>query len=107
MAAHLPSKSDHAIGHATIRVCQIILDPKLGNSLFPLGTSNKDIAACLKEAIGNICDDNTPPRYVQAVTVLHNGGVVAELNTEELAAWLCGPMSHTLLEGQFNSTVSF
>jgi hypothetical protein len=85
-AAHLPSKVDHAVGRAAIRACQIILDPKPGTSLFPPGTSNKDIAAHLKEAIGNIRDDDTPPGYIRAVSALRNGGVVAELNTEELAA---------------------
>ncbi|KAG2746340.1 hypothetical protein P692DRAFT_20782591, partial [Suillus brevipes Sb2] len=43
-AAHLPLKVDHAIGRAAIRACQIILDPKPGTSLFPPGTSNKDMA---------------------------------------------------------------
>lgn len=106
-ATHLPSKVDHAIGRAAIRACQIILDPKPGTSLFPPGTSNKDIAARLKEAIGNIRDDNTPPGYVRAVSVLRNGGVAAELNTEELATWLRSPTGRALLEGQFESTVSF
>jgi hypothetical protein len=54
----------------SICACQIILDPKQGTSLFPPGTSNKDIAARLKEAIGNICNDNTPSGYIRAVTTL-------------------------------------
>ncbi|KAG2747165.1 hypothetical protein P692DRAFT_201791369 [Suillus brevipes Sb2] len=106
-AAHLPPSVDHPIGRAAIRACQIVLDPKPGTTLFPPGTSHKDMAARLKEAIGNIRDDNTPSGYVWAVTTLHNGGLIAEMNTEELAVWLRSPLGRSLLEGQFDSTVSF
>jgi hypothetical protein len=53
-AANLPPMVDKAIGRAAICARQILLDPKPGTNLFPPGTSNKDIATRLKEAIGNI-----------------------------------------------------
>ncbi|KAG2031397.1 hypothetical protein BDR03DRAFT_875981, partial [Suillus americanus] len=75
--------------------------------LFPHGTSNKDIASQLKEALGNIRDDDTPSGFIRAITALRNGGVVVELSTEELANWLRSPTGRALIEGQFESTVSF
>lgn len=53
-ATNFPPMVDKAIGRAAIRTRQILLNPKPGTNLFPPGTSNKDIATRLKEAIGNI-----------------------------------------------------
>ncbi|KAG2740247.1 hypothetical protein P692DRAFT_20753706, partial [Suillus brevipes Sb2] len=103
-AANLPPTVDKAIGRAAIRARQILLDPKPGTNLFPPGTSNKDIATRLKEAIGNIRDDNTPQGYIRAVTPLRNGGIIVELDSEELATWLRDPTGRALLEEQFEST---
>ncbi|KAG2068760.1 hypothetical protein BDR04DRAFT_1157432 [Suillus decipiens] len=43
-AAHIPPMVDQAVSRAAIRAQQILLDPKPGVSLFPSGSSNKDIA---------------------------------------------------------------
>ncbi|KAG1785101.1 uncharacterized protein HD556DRAFT_1215832, partial [Suillus plorans] len=44
---------------------------------------------------------------VRAVTTMRNGGVIVELDSEELAEWLRGPSGRTLLEEQFESTILF
>jgi hypothetical protein len=98
---------DQAVGRAAIRAQQILLDPKPGVSLFPSGSSNKNIATRLREAINNIRDANTPDGNIKAITALRNGGVIVELESEDLAAWLRTPEAKAWLEGQFDSTVSF
>lgn len=97
VANNLPPKVDQVIGRAAICAQQILLDPKPGTDLFPPGTSNKDIATRIREAIGNIKDNNTPTGYVRVVTTLQNGGVIVELDSEELAEWLRGPSGCSLL----------
>ncbi|KAG2046651.1 hypothetical protein BDR06DRAFT_828182, partial [Suillus hirtellus] len=44
---------------------------------------------------------------VRAVTTMRNGGVIVELDSEELAEWLQGPSGCTLLKEQFESTILF
>ncbi|KAG2737974.1 hypothetical protein P692DRAFT_201660663, partial [Suillus brevipes Sb2] len=44
---------------------------------------------------------------IRAVTPLRNGGIIVELDSEELATWLREPTGRALLEEQFESTVSF
>jgi hypothetical protein len=107
VTTHLPPTVDQAVGRAAIRARQILLDPKPGVSLFPSGSSNKNIATRLREAINNIRDANTPDGNIKAITALRNGGVIVELESEDLAAWLRTPEAKARLEGQFDSTVSF
>jgi hypothetical protein len=107
VTTHLPPTVDQAVGRAAIRARQILLDPKPGVSLFQSGSSNKNITTCLREAINNIHDTNTPDGNIKAITALRNGGVIVELESEDLAAWLCTPEAKARLEGQFDSTVSF
>jgi hypothetical protein len=106
-ASHLPPKVDQAVGRAAIRARQILLDPRPGDNLFPPDTPNADIAKKLKEAIINIRTDSTPSGGVRAITALRNGGIIVELENESLAAWLRGPIGRTLLEGQFETAISF
>ncbi|KAG1809791.1 uncharacterized protein HD556DRAFT_1223821, partial [Suillus plorans] len=44
---------------------------------------------------------------IKAVTVLRNGAIIIELDSEPLASWLRDPTGRTLFEGQFDATVSF
>ncbi|KAG2738753.1 hypothetical protein P692DRAFT_201679654, partial [Suillus brevipes Sb2] len=44
---------------------------------------------------------------IRAVTPLRNGGIIVELDSEDLATWLREPAGRALLEEQFESTVSF
>lgn len=106
-ASHLPPKVDQAVGRAAIWACQILLDPRPGGSLFPLNTPNVEIAKKLKDAITNIWDDSTPPGGVRAIAALCNGGIIVEVENKNLVAWLWGPAGRTLLEGQFETEVSF
>ncbi|KAG1790858.1 uncharacterized protein HD556DRAFT_1488033 [Suillus plorans] len=87
-AAHLPPKVDQAIGRTTIRAHQILLDPNPGSSPFPPATTNKEIAARMKEALINIRNKDTPAGDVKAITVLRNSAIVVELDSESLASWL-------------------
>ena len=81
--------------------------PQPRHMLFPPGSSNREIASRLKEALANIQDDSTPAGDIMAISVLCSGGIIVELESEELAAWLHDPTGHTLFESQFDSTVSF
>ncbi|KAG2074138.1 hypothetical protein BDR04DRAFT_1008619 [Suillus decipiens] len=49
----------------------------------------------------------TPPSYIRAVTTLRNGGIIAELDSMDLATWLRSATGRVLLEGQFDSAISF
>ncbi|KAG2061007.1 hypothetical protein BDR06DRAFT_1049074 [Suillus hirtellus] len=106
-ASRLPPSVDQAIGRAAIRAWQILLDPQPGEHLFPHNTSNTDIVKKLREALSNIHSNDSPPGDVKAVHALCNGGVIVELENEELAFWLCDLVGRTLLEGQFDTAVSF
>ncbi|KAG2739998.1 hypothetical protein P692DRAFT_201661475, partial [Suillus brevipes Sb2] len=44
---------------------------------------------------------------IRSVASLRNGGVVIELESERLALWLGSTEGRALLEGQFDSAVSF
>ncbi|KAG1866693.1 hypothetical protein F4604DRAFT_1927966 [Suillus subluteus] len=107
VASHLPPSVDKAVRCAAIRAREILLEPQAGNTLFPPNTTNPDIAKKLKEALTNIRTDTTLPGDIRSVTSLCNGGIVIELETEWLAAWLGSTTGRALLEGQFDSTVSF
>ncbi|KAG0692993.1 hypothetical protein DFH29DRAFT_1007803 [Suillus ampliporus] len=98
-AAHLPPMIDQAVGRAAIHARQILLDPRPGDALFPPNTSHLHIAKKLKEALSNIRDNTTPAGDIKAVYALHNGGIIVELENENLAAWLQGPIGRTLMEG--------
>ncbi|KAG1805822.1 uncharacterized protein BJ212DRAFT_1283179 [Suillus subaureus] len=52
-------------------------------------------------------DDTTPPGTIKSVRTLCNGGIVVELKTESLAAWLSSPNGKAALESNMESTVSF
>jgi len=106
-AAFLPPTIDQAVGRAAIRARQILLDPKPGENLFPPNSSKTDIATKLKEALSNIRDELTPPGDIKAISTLHNGGIIVELENELLASWLRGPIGGPSLESQFDTAVSF
>ncbi|KAG1732024.1 uncharacterized protein EDB91DRAFT_1058349 [Suillus paluster] len=61
----------------------------------------------MKDALSNIRDESTPPGNIKAVLALQNGGIIVELENEDLATWLRGTAGRALLEGQFDSAVSF
>jgi hypothetical protein len=61
----------------------------------------------LKEVLTNICNEVTPDGDIKAITTLHNGAIIIKLDSEPLASWLRNPTGHALLEGLFESTVSF
>ncbi|KIK34516.1 hypothetical protein CY34DRAFT_97858 [Suillus luteus UH-Slu-Lm8-n1] len=107
VASHLPPSVDKAVGHAAIRAREILLEPQPNSTLFPPNTSNSDIAKKLKTALATIRTDSTPPGDIRSVAPLRNGGLVVELESEHLALWLGGVEGRALLEGHFDSAVSF
>ncbi|OAX31620.1 hypothetical protein K503DRAFT_811559 [Rhizopogon vinicolor AM-OR11-026] len=87
-AALLPPTVDQAVGRAAIRARQVLLDPKPGDNLFPPNTSNADIVKKLKEALSNARDESTPHGDIKAISTLKNGGIIVEMENENLATWL-------------------
>ncbi|KAG2061164.1 hypothetical protein BDR06DRAFT_1002340 [Suillus hirtellus] len=90
-AVHLPPKVDQAVGRVAIRAHQILLDPNPGKPPFPPTATNKEIATCMKEALASICNEETPMGDIKAITVLCNGAIIIELDSEPLASWLRNP----------------
>lgn len=107
VASHLPPSVDKVVGRTAIHACKILLEPQPDTTLFPPNTSNSNIAKKLKAALAAIRTDSTPPGDIRSVASLWNGGVVVELESERLALWLGGTEGRALLEGQFESAVSF
>ncbi|KAG2050493.1 hypothetical protein BDR06DRAFT_866485, partial [Suillus hirtellus] len=106
-ATPLSPTVDKALGRAAIRACEILLDPLPGESLFPLDTSKHDIAKKLNEALDKARDDSTPKGKVKAITILRNGGLIAEMESESLASWLNTMEGKTALVSNLDISVSF
>jgi hypothetical protein len=107
VASHLPPSVDKAVGCAAIHAREILLEPQPNSTLFPPNTSNSDIVKKLKMALAAICTDSTPPGDIRSVGPLRNGGLVVELESEHLTLWLGSTEGRALLEGHFDSAVSF
>ncbi|KAJ8587189.1 hypothetical protein M405DRAFT_742214, partial [Rhizopogon salebrosus TDB-379] len=60
----------------------------------------------MKEALTNIRDDSTPDGNVKAVQLLRNGGLIVELDSENLAKWIRSPKGRAALEEHLGPTVS-
>ncbi|OJA11650.1 hypothetical protein AZE42_10164 [Rhizopogon vesiculosus] len=105
-AAHLPPSVDQAVARASIRARQILLEPKIGNSVFPLNSSSSDIATKLNNALSKIRKPSTPSSEIQAVQVQCNGSLVIELENENIASWIRSPTGHTALETQLELAVT-
>ncbi|KAG2036494.1 hypothetical protein BDR03DRAFT_1011651 [Suillus americanus] len=88
VASQLTPIIDQALGRAAVRAWEILLDPMPGESLFPPNMSKHDIANKLNDALEKARDESTPPGKVKVITVLRNGGLVVELESESLASWL-------------------
>lgn len=107
VSVHLPPAVDQAIGRAAIRACQVLLDPKPGETLFPPNLSNHDIANKLKDALAAARDESTPPGTIRSVTSLRNGGIMAEMESEVLAQWFNSPEGRIAIESKIDTPVSF
>jgi hypothetical protein len=105
-ATHLPPMVDQAVARASIRARQILLEPKLGNSVFPRNSSNPDIAAIINNALSKIRKDSTPAGELRAVQVQCNGSLVIELENENIAGWLRSPNGRAALESQLDLAVT-
>ncbi|KAG1735860.1 uncharacterized protein EDB91DRAFT_1083499, partial [Suillus paluster] len=105
VASQLQPSVDKAVGRAAIRACQVLLDPMLGETLFPPNMSNSDIAKKLKEALMKARDNSTPPGSIRAVMALRNGGIVIEMESESLAKWMNSPLGRTALESNMESAI--
>lgn len=103
-AANIPPSIDQAVARASIRAKQILLDPTSGHSLFPADTTNAFIAKRLSDILLDIRSEGTPTGTVRAVQRLRNGGLIVELDNENLAGWLKGPTGRILLESHLDST---
>ncbi|KIK33068.1 hypothetical protein CY34DRAFT_29868, partial [Suillus luteus UH-Slu-Lm8-n1] len=75
---------DEALARSAIRARQILLDPIIGNSIFPSGISHEDtiskIRAALKTSIPP--SSNDPHASIKALLQLRNGGLIIELDSE-------------------------
>jgi hypothetical protein len=78
-----------------------------GKTLFPPDTPKREIANTLNNALEKARDETTPPGKVKAITVLRNGGIIVELESEALALWLNNPAGKAALESNLDITVSF
>ncbi|KAG2075526.1 hypothetical protein BDR04DRAFT_1149865 [Suillus decipiens] len=107
VASQIPAMLDQAMGQAAIRAREILLDPLPGESLFSLNTSKYNIAKKLNEALDKAWDETTPPRKVRAVSMLRNGGLIVELESESLATWLNKPSGKAAIEASLDLPVSF
>ncbi|KAG2739062.1 hypothetical protein P692DRAFT_20756824, partial [Suillus brevipes Sb2] len=107
VTANLDPTIDKAIGRAAIRARQILLDPKPNCTLFPADTPTSEIAKKLNDALDKARDESTPQGKIRAVSVLKNGGIIAELESESLASWLNNPPGKTALESHLDIDVSF
>jgi len=106
-ASHLPPTIDQALGRAAVRAREILLDPMPGETLFPPDTPKREIANTLNNALEKARDETTPPGKVKAITVLRNGGIIVELESEALALWLNNPAGKAALESNLDITVLF
>ncbi|KAG2365839.1 hypothetical protein BDR07DRAFT_1480884 [Suillus spraguei] len=97
-ATNLPPPFDKAVARASLHTKQILLDPTPGHSLFPPEATNASIAKRISNILVEICNDSTPTGTVQAVQHLCNGGLIINLDSEQLASWLKGPTGCMLLE---------
>ncbi|KAG2045458.1 hypothetical protein BDR06DRAFT_1059842 [Suillus hirtellus] len=102
-AANLPPSIDQAVARASLRAKQILLDPMPGHSLFPAEATNATIAKSISDILSVISGEGTPTGAVHAVQRLCNGGLIVELDNEQLAGWLKGPTGRMLLESQLDS----
>ncbi|KAJ8591730.1 hypothetical protein M405DRAFT_711533, partial [Rhizopogon salebrosus TDB-379] len=91
---------------ASIRARQLLLIPKSGESIFPPTLSHADIVTKLKETLRKARTDATPAGNLRAVTVLHGGGIIVEMETESLASWCRSPNGRTAFEEHLESTAS-
>jgi hypothetical protein len=107
VASNLAPSIDQALARAAIRAHQIILDPLPGGNMFPPDTTHEEIVKTLKEALGNIKDETTPPGDIKAVTSFRNGGLLVELESGSLATWLRKPFNRTALTNKQTRTNSF
>ncbi|KAG1798097.1 uncharacterized protein HD556DRAFT_1306148 [Suillus plorans] len=102
-AANLPPSIDQAVARASLRAKQILLDPTPGHSLFLAEATNATIAKRISDILSEIRGEGTPTGAVRAVQRLRNGGLIVELDNEQLAGWLKGPTGRMLLESQLDS----
>jgi hypothetical protein len=51
--------------------------------------------------------DNSPTSNIKSMQALCNGGIIVELDNEHLASWLQDSTGRSLMEGQFDTAVSF
>lgn len=107
VTANLDPTIDRALGRAAIRARQILLDPKPDSSLFSANTPTSEIAKKLNDALDKARDESTPQGRIKAVSILKNGGLIVELESESLATWLNNPPGKTALESHLDIDVSF
>ncbi|KAG1844151.1 hypothetical protein F4604DRAFT_1689234 [Suillus subluteus] len=69
VTSNLSPSIDKAIGRAAIRARQILLDPTLGTTLFPPGTSHGDMVKKAKSALANTREVDTPVGDVKSQTL--------------------------------------
>ncbi|KAG1724448.1 uncharacterized protein EDB91DRAFT_1062825, partial [Suillus paluster] len=69
--------------------------------------SHREVVKAIKEALAKIRNDSTPEGDIRAVSTFHNGGVIVELESETLAAWLRIPEGRSALLAELRPTVSF
>lgn len=105
-ASNLPPSFDKAAARAALRAKQILIDPTPGHSLFPPDATNAVIAKRLSDALIEICSSDTPTGSVRSIQRLRNGGLIVELDNEQLAGWLKGPTGRILLETHLDSSAS-
>lgn len=103
-ASSIPPAAEKAVARASIRAKQILLDPTPGNSLFAPDATNASIAKEISDILAKTETEDTPPGEVRAIQRLHNGGLIIELDSENLANWLRSPVGRLALESHLDST---
>ncbi|KIK78277.1 hypothetical protein PAXRUDRAFT_164420 [Paxillus rubicundulus Ve08.2h10] len=77
-----------ALARAVTRDCQILLDPLDEQPLHDPSQTASDIAEQLQAAIEMAHGDDTPIIAIKAITCLHNGALLLELDSTLSAKWL-------------------
>ncbi|KAF9234669.1 hypothetical protein BU15DRAFT_52371, partial [Melanogaster broomeanus] len=84
----ISTQNHAALARAAVRARQILFDPSPGQTLYSPTSPPAEVASRLNEAILSLRTEESPITTIKAILRLRNGGLLAEVNSEEAASWI-------------------